>query len=406
MDILKLISTKDTLEFSQNFNIVRNYLGDRLFPDIKTPNMQAEFYRLSDPLQIPKMALVHALDTEARIGKRPTIERVQLEKMLIKEKINQTEKIRMYRDRGVTNESAIIDYVFNDMGRLSENVKTRTEVMKMELLQSGAVTVTENNLNMTVDYQVPTENKVTLDWSADDADILGDIQNLLDLGKDKGQLLTNIVTSNKILNVIRKNKGVQIAINGTAGVGTFISNAQISALLAASFNFNGIDINDERYSYEQANGTIATKRYIDENKLIIYASQPNNSIGTGLWGTTPEEGELGPWTESSVRQFITSIMWKTPDPVAVWTKSSGMFIPVLPNPQGHIIATITLTSNQGGRSAIVRTLNGAPFDIDSATASELLQYASEKGYTEIAGLAPQTGADKIRTMILEKENQG
>ena len=39
MDILKQITPKDRIEFAQNFNIVRTYAGDALFPDVKTKNI-------------------------------------------------------------------------------------------------------------------------------------------------------------------------------------------------------------------------------------------------------------------------------------------------------------------------------------------------------------------------------
>ena len=48
MDLLKLIDPKDLIDFSQNFSITRNYLGDKLFPDQKTQNLKAEFLRLTD----------------------------------------------------------------------------------------------------------------------------------------------------------------------------------------------------------------------------------------------------------------------------------------------------------------------------------------------------------------------
>ena len=94
MNIEELVKPKDLLDFSQSFSITRNYLGDQLFPDNKTPNLKAEFYRLSDQRRLPTMALVHGFNTEAHIGVRPTFEKVKLEKMLIKEKINQTESLR------------------------------------------------------------------------------------------------------------------------------------------------------------------------------------------------------------------------------------------------------------------------------------------------------------------------
>ena len=62
MDLLKLIDPKDLIDFSQNFSITRNYLGDKLFPDQKTQNLKAEFLRLTDGLMLPTMALVHGFE--------------------------------------------------------------------------------------------------------------------------------------------------------------------------------------------------------------------------------------------------------------------------------------------------------------------------------------------------------
>lgn len=73
----------------------------------------------------------------------------------------------------------------------------------------------------------------------------------------------------------------------------------------------------------------------------MYVAGPSGKLGTGLWGVTPEELSYGPWTKKSAKQFVTITQWDTPDPVATWTKASGLFVPVLQVPEGMIIATIT-----------------------------------------------------------------
>ena len=52
--------------------------------------------------------------------------------------------------------------------------------------------------------------------------------------------------------------------------------------------------------------------------------------------------QLDPWTAKSAEQFITLTQWTEPDPTAVWSKASGLFVPVLPNPAGLFIATAKL----------------------------------------------------------------
>lgn len=40
--------------------------------------------------------------------------------------------------------------------------------------------------------------------------------------------------------------------------------------------------------------------------------------------------------------------WATPDPVAVWTKATGLFIPVLPDPNGLFVASVNPDAASGG----------------------------------------------------------
>lgn len=340
MDILTLISDKDRLDFSQNLSISRNYMGDTLFPDMKTENLEAEYFRLSDGLMLPSMAKVHAFDSEAAIGTRPTLEKLTIEKLLIKEKINQSERVQLYLSKGVS-ESAIVDYVFDDMGRLAESVKTRTEVAKMEALSTGAITVKENNLNFKIDYGVPATNRKKYTWTDPEYDLLADIQEMVDVAKSQGKTVTKAITSTKIVTLMRKNKGIQTAIYGVNGVGTFISLGQINTLMTDMFGIT-ISTNDEMYKFEKQDGTFETKRYFAENKFVLVTTNSNGSIGTGLWGTTPEELNYGQYSAKSADQYITITQWATPDPVAVWTKASGLFVPVIPDPSGLVIGTITI----------------------------------------------------------------
>ena len=109
MEFVELLKEADLLDFGQNFNIARPELsGDRLFPDQKTQNITAKYLAMSDSAYLPTMATVHALDAEAQIGSRPTASIVTVEKLLIKRKINLSERVRLLRNHGVnTNNEKI-----------------------------------------------------------------------------------------------------------------------------------------------------------------------------------------------------------------------------------------------------------------------------------------------------------
>lgn len=343
MDITKLITDEALLDFSRNFNVNRNRLGDRIFPNEKTENLEAAFFRLADQIQLPTMALVHGFNTEANIGKRPTFEKVKFEKLLIKEKIDLGERLKQYLNHGMIRDEKLKEYLFNDAGRLAENVLTRTEVAKCDVLQTGKLKIKENNIDITLDYGVPSGNTgFTFTDMSESADILAEFQKIYDKAKSMGQNLKECIMSTKALGKLRVNKGIQTAVLGTLGQGSMLTTAQISTLMNEMFGIT-ITTYDEQYKYTKANGTDGSKRFIDENKIIFLAQTSFiNEFGKGLWGPTPEEEEQGDWIEMSSQQYVTIVKWKEKDPVVTWIKASGVFVPVLYNPNGLFIATATL----------------------------------------------------------------
>ena len=293
-EFIELLKEAELIDFGRNFSIERPALpGDRLLPDMKTQNIAAKYLAMADSAYLPTMATVHALDAEAEIGSRPTASVITVEKLLIKRKINMSERVRLLRDHGVQN-NEILDYIYDDMGRLAEGVKTRTEVAKQELLSSGNITIDENHVDAEIDFGVPSANVgYTFDWSSN-------------------------TKAKSILDDFQKIKRL--------------------------FGIERITINDLTYNYEKAAGTLTTARYFPQNKISFMATLANGSIGAGLWGVTPEEEAQGAFTAASSDQYITMTQWQTPDPVAIWTKASGMFIPVLPDPNGLFVATVTFPS--------------------------------------------------------------
>lgn len=421
MDVLSSITKKDLLDFSQNFNIARTYDGDAEFPDVKTENLEAEYYRLADTIQLPTAAFVHALDTEAHIGSRPTIEKVNLEKLMIKEKINQSERIQLLKNKGVSGTESLLRYVFDDMGRLGESVKTRSEVAKMEVLATGKMTIKENNLDMIIDYGVPADNYFNFDWDDVDHDILGDIQGVIDIATAMGKKPTRVKTSSAIVMKMRKNKAIQKALGGIYMQGVMPTLAQINSLMMENYGFE-ITVNNAVYAYEKADGSKATKRYFDEDKFVLYTANIRGGVGTGLWGVTPEELAYGPWTAKSAKQFITLTQWATPDPVATWTKATGIFIPVLPDNNGLFIATVshdtlgslTVTSAPGTASGDTKITvspaltSGNSYKVKSGANVSMPAYNQliSGGYANWDGTADVTAATGNKIVVVEVDTDG
>lgn len=335
-NVLETITEEERLNFSQSFDVKRPGILGIIFPDTKTQYLKAEYYRLMAGQRLPEVAFVHALDTEAEIGSRPGFEKVLTEKLFIKRKINQSERLQQAIENGVPDDNNLKKFVFDDAANLFEGVVARANVMKGQFLSTGIVKVKENHVDMSIDYGVTSDAKVTLtDWPKPDADIMGDIQKMVAIAEDNGYVVNKALTSLKMINYMRNNTAMQTAVLGAANK-RLLTKQELTNLLMQEYGFT-IDRCDEKYRYRKADGTLKTGRYFKEDVFTLYEANANGSFGSGLWGVTPEELEYRQFIQEENRSFVTLSMWATPDPVAVWTKASGMFVPVAPKANGGIV---------------------------------------------------------------------
>ena len=320
---------------------------DTLFGDDKTDNLVAKWESIAAEYGIPVMAQFHSFDTEALKTFRVPIDTHNIEKGLIKVKINQSERLRALKSKGIQGDQALYDYVLQDGIRLADQVITRTKVAKNELMATGFVTIKENNLGLTVDYGVKNQHRsFTLDLTQD-ADVASQIQEIIDYATDEGVTINGMMTSKKNLTKLRNNKYLQTAINGNIGAGALLTNAQLESYLSDEFGIDTIVTNDLKYGASATIGdddrpVIEQHKYYPENKITFFATNPGGKLGTGLWGESPEADASSFYdvSTSGISPYVYIMQWMEKDPAVLWTKASGLFMPVLYNPDSLFIATV------------------------------------------------------------------
>ena len=347
-NIFGLIPQADWLNVG--FNVERqNDPIDTLFGDEKTNNITAQWQTIASEYQIPVMAQFHGFDTEANTTFRVPVDTHNIEKGLIKVKINQSERMRTLLKSGI-REDEMYDYIVNDGIRLAEQVFTRTKVAKNELMATGKITIKENNLDLTVDYGVPASQTAYILDLATTADLSGQIQDIIDDATDKGITITGMLTSRKNITKMRNNAGLQKNINGNIGAGALIRAAALKDYLEEEFGISQIITNDLTYGASSNIGvdgrpSITQKRYFPEDKVTFFATNAGGKMGVGLWGDPPEVDiarfNTSVSTESSISPFVYVSQYAEKDPAVIWTKASGLFIPVLYNPYSLFISTVT-----------------------------------------------------------------
>jgi len=349
-NILGLVPKEEWLDIG--FDVSRpNDPIDGLIGDIRTDNLVAYWESIAAEYMVPLMAQFHGFDTEAQQTFRVPVDTHNIEKGLIKVKINQSERMRALLRSGVKNDD-LYDYVLNDGIRLADQVVTRSKVAKNEMLATGQITIKENNLDLVVDYGVPAAQKnLTIDFGAGaSAPVDEQLEELVSTAIGNGAPINGFITSRAILNKLRKNTAIQKAINGNNMVGVLVSNADLQAYLSTEYGINQVIINDLTYGIDGGlsnNRPVVTKkRYFPENGITFFSANPNGKLGDGLWGDPPETdvAQFLDGATSSESPYVYVSQWSEKDPAVLWTKASALFMPVLYNPNSLYIAEAIATA--------------------------------------------------------------
>lgn len=333
MDVLHLVTNKDLLEYTDNLEYKTNFAADKYFPKRKSREIKALIRQIVAGGELPVMAQYHSLDAEARIGERPNFVELEIQKLPIKEKLNVTERILEAFGSNVSDDvkGEVLRYIFDDVSNLVSRVLTRMAVSNTEVLATGRLVINENGISTTVDYNIPTANRISLSqWSTPAHDIIADLDNINNLVKAAGYKITKAICNSSVIGYITKNTALRSTLSNAAVVPT---TQRVVAVLEDAIGF-GFEVNDDVYK-TSINGQ--TKNMYP-NDTITFITSPDNGVGVGALGYTPEELA---GINRSERSLVTVTSYTTPDPVALWNKASALYVPVLRNPNGLFIATIT-----------------------------------------------------------------
>ena len=320
-DFLKILDGEELAQISVQFdykNATADFVGLKLLPMVKTTNMKVAMYNLLKGAQIPVIALVHALDSEARIGDRPSYEEFRESLFLVKEKINQGEELRKkIRDMGMdSGEKAIIDAIYDDISNEIAKVLTAFERRACEALCTAKLVIDENGAKRTVNYHLSESNKVNFtSWSDPEHDIIGDLATLKTASRDK---IVRQIMSSKIMGYMLANKMLveyakaQLRPMTTAFVKEYVLNALNIEIIVDDRTF--------KTSYNDS----VEHRFFDETTVVSLTTR--GEVGKTFMTSTPTE-DAG--KTDSTYGFVAVHQWTTDDPYTSWTKAEGVGFPVI-----------------------------------------------------------------------------
>lgn len=327
MDLLKTLEHEELVKISYDFDylsVTKDFVGLKLLPMVKTDNMKVAIYNLMKGAEVKVSALVHALDSEARIGDRPEYEQIRAELFLIKEKINQGEELRKkIKDLGMNaSDNAIVLAIYDDIANQISKVLVGFERRACELLATGKVTINENGAvkNVTMGFDEKT-NKVALSgWSSAEHDIVAD---LIALNKKSGNKIKRIIISPEIMAFILNNEKLNTIASNNVNQGYLTDDFAIDYIKRVT-KIEDIKVDDRTYklSYKDKK----EYRYFPQATLIALTSV--SEVGNTIMTSTPiEDGN----TADGEYGYVAVSQWRTEDPVTSWTKAEGVGLPVIPD---------------------------------------------------------------------------
>lgn len=318
-------------------------LGDELFPSQQKLGLNLEWIKGASGLPVvlkPSAYDVVALKRD-RIGFEQISTKMPFfkESMLIDEELRQN--LNMVLETG--NQAyidTIVNRIFDDDTTLLRGARAQRERMRMSLLTTGTITIAANGQNYDYDYGLESYQEVDLTsgtdtWDNPNTDIVSQIRSWQDtVEQQTGSRPTRAVCSAKTMGYIYANNIIRNAIWGNDSTAP-ISRPKVNEYILAELGLT-IAVYTKKYVNEAGN----TNAYIPDDLFTIF---PTGNLGTGWFGTTPEQSDLMGGSAANVSITDTGVAVTTSkkvDPVNVDTKVSMIYLPSFERIPEILIATV------------------------------------------------------------------
>ena len=345
MNIYELVTSENIKQYwlEKNKN-TQPLIGETLFPYVREIGVKLEW--IKGAKNQPVGLRLSAYDSKAIRRDRQGFDKYETEMPFFKESMYIDEETRQKLNTMIqTNNRELVNQIlakiFDDIISLIEASYVSLERMRMEMLTTGALTLSSNGQSYSYDFGVESEQKKTVgtSWSDENADIIGDISQYVEDMKAKGVNITRAICNSSVAKYFRTNKAIKNAIyvfaNGAVNVTT---NRAIDYI----FNETGVRIvvSDNVYVNEEGN----TVKYIPNDTFVML---PDGILGYTHLGVTPEESDLMNSLNAKVSvnaEGIAITTYGTEDPVNVETKVSMVALPSFERANEIVIVDTVATS--------------------------------------------------------------
>lgn len=320
------------------------YMLEAFFPVENIIGTELSYLQGNTP--VPRVLDLSAYDVKALPVERGTFEKITTELPFWKNKLDINEKMRqeLLKVLATGNQryiDVVLNKIFDDNATLLKGARATREMMRAQLMTTGAITFASNGQSISYDFGVTAKKTISdasKKWNTATADPINDIIEWQDEVEAKtGVRPTNLLMNRKTFNYLKKVDSIKNAIyvfaNGTV-------NPNDSKLAEYILSETGCVV----YVYDKgyfAQGSKEMTKFVPDNVVTLF---PDGELGKFVYGTTPEEADLMSGATDAVVSIVDGgvalTTSKEKDPVTVTTKVSMTAVPTLEVPKQLAIAVV------------------------------------------------------------------
>ncbi|WP_302782691.1 major capsid protein [Clostridium saudiense] len=343
-NIFDYVSAKEIALYIKNLP-TESTLDKQLFPADKQYGMEIELAKGAK--QKPVALSISSFDVNVRPRVlKATVDIEKRDMPFMKESILINEKERQKLMLAIqANNQNIIDQILSTIYEnykvLVDGAEVQMRRMRAQLIQNGTISISSENGDVVVDYNVPSEHKATIStstkkWNVATADIVGDIIKWQKVFTNEGYAKpTVLVLTDTCFGYVCQNTAI---VNDIKGMNTnyIVTENDIKNYLQQKFGLTVAVVNG---TFVNEGGE--TVSYYEDNKVTLI---PKGTLGKTVYGTTPEEADSvfgsGKLDTQIVNTGVAITTMTKEDPVNVETKVSQLGMPSFEKADECFFATV------------------------------------------------------------------
>lgn len=327
--------------WNKNQQYEEPYFGESKFPNRKKVGLDLAW--IKGARKAPVSLSLSAFDADVLPLKRGEVERLSTEMPFFKneyridERTRQNLNILLQANNAAVN--TVVGQIFDDEVNLMRNAALTREMLRMQLLTTGVIALSDNGQEFSYDFGMPSEHKVapTNKWNvASMADPIADIDAWRQIiENEKGTSPTEILINSATLAAMAKADAIKNGVFANSNVTSVPTKAQVVAFIEEQLGVT-VYVYDKGYTKD---GTF--KKFVPDGTVVL---MPSTTLGNTWFGTTPEESDLSAGQSDAMVSIVDTgvaiTTWREKDPVNVRTKGSQIVLPSFELADEVIIASV------------------------------------------------------------------